>query len=105
MIPSMGIEPLRTAFRCPWQNGTAERFVATVPPELLDHVIVLNQRHLWHLLSEFVDYYQVDRAHLALGKDSSVGRLVEPHPGVTATVIALLRVGGLSRRYAGRRAA
>ena len=105
VIRSMGIEPLRTAFRCPWQDGIAERFVATVRRELLDHVIVLNERHLQHLLSEFVAYYQVDRTHLALGKDSPVGRPVEPQPGATATVIALPRVGGLHRRYAWRRAA
>ncbi len=24
---SLGIEPVRTAFRSPWQNGTAERWV------------------------------------------------------------------------------
>jgi transposase InsO family protein len=40
-IASFGIEPRRTAFRNPWQNGTAERFVGTVRRELLDHVVVL----------------------------------------------------------------
>lgn len=53
---SMGIEPIRTAFRSPWQNGVAVRFVATVRRELLDHVIILNERHLRTLLSEFVAY-------------------------------------------------
>jgi putative transposase len=30
MLRSMKMEPTRTSFRSPWQNGIAERFVATV---------------------------------------------------------------------------
>jgi transposase InsO family protein len=44
MLRSMKMEPTRTSFRSPWQNGVAERFVATVRRELLDHVIILNPR-------------------------------------------------------------
>jgi putative transposase len=105
MLRSMSVEPVRTGFRCPWQNGVAERFVATVRRELLDHVIVLNDRHLRLLLAEFVAYYQVDRTHLALDKDAPAGRPVEPRPRPTATVVGLRRVGGLHRRYAWRCAA
>jgi hypothetical protein len=36
--------------------------------ELLDHVIVLNERHLKRLLSKYVSYYHEDRTHLGLGK-------------------------------------
>ena len=38
----MGSEPVRTAFRSPWQNGVAERWVGSCRRHLLDHVIVLN---------------------------------------------------------------
>jgi putative transposase len=43
---------VRTAFRSPWQNGIAERWVGSVRWDLLDHLIVLNQRHLRKLLKE-----------------------------------------------------
>src|ERR1019366_7084227 len=36
----------------------------------LDHVIVLNERHLRTLLKEYVRYYHEDRTHLGLGKDT-----------------------------------
>ena len=52
-IENIGIEPRRTAFRSPWQNGIAERWVGSARRELLDHVIVMNERHLHHLLREY----------------------------------------------------
>jgi transposase InsO family protein len=104
-LRSMGIEPIRTGFRCPWQNGVVERFVATVRHELLNHVIVLHDRHLRSLLSKFVAYYRVDRTHLSLDKDTPAGRPIELPPYATARVAGLPRVGGLHRRYTWRRAA
>src|SRR6201998_2844144 len=38
----MGSQPVRTAFRSPWQNGVAERWVGSCRRDLLDHVIVLS---------------------------------------------------------------
>ena len=84
----LGIEPMRTAFRCPGRTGSPSAS-STHTRELLDHVIVLNEPHLQHLLSQLIDYYQVDRPHLALGKDSPVGCPVEPRPSPATTVIAL----------------
>ena len=101
----MQIEAARTSFRSPWQNGVAERFVATVRRELLDHVIVLNERHLRRLLESFIGYYHQDRTHLGLGKDSPRGRPVERHLDSASAVVGLPRVGGLHRRYAWRQAA
>jgi hypothetical protein len=47
----MGSEPTRTAFRSPWQNGVAKRWVGSCRRDLLDHVIILNERHLKRLMS------------------------------------------------------
>ena len=78
------IEPIRTAFRSPWQNGVAERWVGSVRRDLLDHVIVLNQRHLRRLLKEYVRYYHEDRTHLGLGKDTPDGRVAASVPPARA---------------------
>jgi putative transposase len=67
-VKSLGIEPKRTSFRSPWQNGVAERWVGSCRRELLDHVIVLNERHLKRLMKEYVGYNHDDRTHLALAK-------------------------------------
>jgi putative transposase len=44
-IWSILMEPARTSFQSPWQNGVAGRFVGAVRQELLVHVIVLNKRY------------------------------------------------------------
>jgi transposase InsO family protein len=103
-IESFEIYPKRTAFRSPWQNGTAERFVGTVRRELLDHVVVLNEDHLRRLLREYVDYYNSERVHTSIG-DAPVGRPVESRPSADARVVSLPRVGGLHHRYRWREAA
>jgi hypothetical protein len=104
-IRSMLMEPARTSYHSPWQNGVAERFVGTVRQELLDPVIVLNERHLRQLIESFVTYHNADRTHLGAGKDSPCGRPVEQRPGVASNLVSLSRVGGLHHRYAWRQAA
>jgi putative transposase len=103
-IKSFEIDPKRTAFRSPWQNGTAERVVGSVRRELLDHVVVLNEGHLRRILREYVDYYNDERVHTSI-RDSSVGRPVESRPSKNAKVVGFPRVGGLHHRYRWRKAA
>jgi len=104
-IDSMGIEAKRIAYQSPWQNGVAERWVCSVRRELLDHVIVLNEAHLRRLMKEYVAYYNEDRTHLALEKDTPAIRLTTPRPDDKAHVISLPRVGGLHHRYVWRKVA
>ena len=104
VIGCLGLEPKRTAYRSPWQNGTAERWVGSARRELLDHVIVWNEQHLQRLIRDYVAYYNADRVHTQLW-DSPAGREVEPRPLPAAQVVGLPRVGGLHHRYIWREAA
>ena len=79
-IKTLGIEPKRTSFRSPWQNGVAERWIGNCRREVLDHVIVLNERHMRRLMKEYVGYYHDDRTHLALSKGTPTGRESEKNP-------------------------
>ena len=96
---SFGIQSKRTSFRSPWQNGVAERWVGNCRQDLLDHVIVLNERHLKRLMTEYVRYYHEDRTHLALEKRTPAGRVAATDTDATCEVLALPRVGGLHHRY------
>jgi putative transposase len=48
-VKTLGIEPKRTSFQSPWQNGVAEHWAGNCCCDLLDHAILLNQRHLKRL--------------------------------------------------------
>jgi hypothetical protein len=69
---------------------------------VLDHTIVLGERHLLRLVRMYAAYYNEDRPHMSLAGDAPVARAVES-PGM-GKVVALPRVGGLHHRYV-RRAA
>ena len=95
-----GTEPVRTAFRSPWQNGVAERWVGSVRRDLLDHVIVLNQREfikaaerLCPLLPRRPDTSWTGEGH---ARRSSYG---VPARGSGNNIISLPRLGGLHHRY------
>ena len=98
-IRSFGIEPKRTSNQSPWQNGLAERFVGSCRRDLLDHVIVLNERHLRRLMTEYVRYYHDDRTHLGLEKQTPAGRKTATYTTSRAKVISIPRLGGLHHRY------
>ncbi len=80
-VANLGVRQLRTAPRSPWQNGFAGRWVGNLRRELLDHVIVLGERHLLRLVRPHVAYYNEDRPHMSLGGDAPVPRDVEPFSG------------------------
>jgi transposase InsO family protein len=101
-IESLGIEEVLTAPRSPWQNAFVERVFGSIRRECLDHVIVLNERHLRRILREYFDYYHTCRTHLSLNKNSSKPRTVQPP--ASGDVVAFSRVGGLHHFY-GRSAA
>jgi transposase InsO family protein len=97
-VKAIGPQPIRTAFRSPWQNGIAERWIGSVRRDLLDHVIVLNERHLRRLLKDYVRYYHEDRTHLGLGKDTPRGRAAASQPS-SHKIVSFPRLGGLHHRY------
>jgi transposase InsO family protein len=76
-VRTMGCQPIRTSFRSPWQNGVAERWEGSCRWDLLDHVIVLNERHLKRLLAEYIRYYHEDRTHLGLQKGTPFRRTAQ----------------------------
>ena len=98
VVKAVGCKPVRTSFRSPWQNGVAERWVGSCRRDLLDYVIVFNERHFKRLLKEYVDYYHDDRTHLGLGKETPGDRLTTVRTS-SAAVTSAPRLGGLHHRY------
>ena len=62
----IGINIVLTPSATPQANAIAERFVGAMRRECLDHIIVMNEQHLRHVLRDFVRRYNEARPHQAL---------------------------------------
>jgi transposase InsO family protein len=87
---------VRTPPRAPTANAIAERIVRTIRTECLDHLMVIDERHLRAVLAEFVTYYNRDRPHRSLGLQSPLPSRVRARGRVLSRPV----LGGLHHVYA-----
>src|SRR5258708_7671816 len=95
-LRSMGIRDRPTSPRSPWQNGYAERLIGSIRRECIDHIVVVGERHLRHVLLSYMNYYNETRTHLSLDKDAPFTRAVAK----AGRIIARPILGGLHHQYA-----
>ena len=105
ILKASGMKLKRTSPASPWQNGVAERWIGSCRRELLEHVIALNESHLRRLIRDYISYYNSDRTHDSLDKDSPAIRPVSNKPENSSAICSIPRVGGLHHRYDWKQAA
>jgi transposase InsO family protein len=79
-VNGLGMTEVLIAPRAPWQNPFAERVIGSIRRECLDHVIVLNERHLRRLLRRYFAYYNATRPHQALHNAAPIGAKCKRQP-------------------------
>jgi transposase InsO family protein len=94
-LQSLGIRDRPTSPSSPWQNGYAERLIGSIRRECLDHVVVFGERHLRHVLTCYMEYYNATRTHLTLGKDPPITRAIQSAGRVQCSPV----LGGLHHQY------
>ena len=94
-LRSMGIRDRPTSPRSPWQNGYAERLIGSIRRECVDHIVILSERHLRHVLLSYMNYYNEMRTHLSLSKDAPVPRAI----GTVGHILRRPILGGLHHQY------
>jgi hypothetical protein len=62
-VHSFGIKEVLKAPRSPWQNPYVEPLTGSIRRECLDHVIVLNERHLKPVLTSYFPRHHSWRVH------------------------------------------
>jgi hypothetical protein len=62
---------------------------------MLDHVVVLGERHLRHILRSYMTYYNEARTHLSLDKDAPIPREEQS----AERIFAKPHLGGLHHQY------
>ncbi|HYB17502.1 MAG TPA: integrase core domain-containing protein [Streptosporangiaceae bacterium] len=93
-----GTRVIKTPVRSPQANAVAERFVATLRRECLDHMLILGQRHLRGVLAEFARHYNGHRPHQGLQQEPPMRRPSEP-VDITARIERRQVLGGLISEY------
>ena len=81
VFTSEGMEVILTPSRAPNANAYAERWVRSVREECLDHLLIINERHLEHVLKEYSQYYNGARPHQGLRQQIPESANGEPGHG------------------------
>jgi len=67
-----GVEVVRTPYRAPTANAYAERWVRSAREECLDHLLIVNEAHLRHVLAAYVVHYNQARPHQGIGQQAPI---------------------------------
>jgi putative transposase len=97
VLKSDGIEVMPVGPRAPNLNAFVERWVQSVKQECLDHFVILGERHLHHLVAEYVRYYHAHRPHQGIGNELLTPP-AQPPPD-EGEVVCESRLGGLLKHY------
>ena len=96
VFESEGIEIVNIPCEAPNANAIAERWVRSLREECLDRLIILNERHLHRVLTEYIAYYNARRPHQGIDQDNPLGLELASAEGSIRYRNVL---GGLTRDY------
>jgi putative transposase len=85
VFTGQGIDVLKSPPQAPRANSFAERWVGTVRRECTDRIIIVGERHLAAVLTEYTRHYNEHRPHRSLGQRP-------PRPPSDVTDLATARV-------------
>src|SRR5215471_8155512 len=58
-----GIKILKTPYHAKRPNAICERFLGSVRRDCLDHLLILHEKQLQHVLKAYMDYFNQARPH------------------------------------------
>ena len=97
VLRDAGVKPIRLPSQSPNLNAHAERFVRSIKEEVLDHLILFNERALRYTLKSYLAHYHRERNHQGLGN-----QLIEPRATSSDRNLPIVRhdrLGGLLGYY------
>jgi putative transposase len=105
-LKAQGIKVMRVGPRRPKMNAHTERWVQSIRREALGHFIVLGEKHLRYLLSEYLAHYNGviggERPHQGLG-NMPLAPVIPlppaPEDASTKAIFCRQRLGGLLKHY------
>ena len=97
LLKVSGVEPLLLPPRSPNLNAHCERFIRSIKEEALEQMVMLSERALYYVVSQYLAHYHTERNHQGLNnqliaREEEVG-------GHTGPVVRRERLGGLLSYY------
>jgi putative transposase len=99
VFTAINVTVIKSPVRAPRANAIAERFVGTIRRELLDRILIINQRHATAALRQYELHYNDHRPHRTLGQAAPLRPLPHPTRAETNNVRRRDRLGGLLHEY------
>jgi len=99
VFAAIDVKIIKTPVRAPRANAIAERFVGSIRRELLDRILIINQRHAAVVLREYQHHYNSHRPHRTLRQAAPLRPLPQPTTSEANTVRRHDRLGGLLHEY------
>jgi putative transposase len=90
-----GMKGIRTSVNSPNMNAIAERFIGSLLRESLDYFLLINERQILNLLTEYIHYYNTKRPHQGLDQQVPIPYTPQKQGRVRKTPI----LGGLCYHY------
>lgn len=90
---------IKSPVRAPRTNAIAERVVGTIRRELLDRILIINQRHAITVLHQYELHYNGHRPHRTLGQAAPLRPLPRHAPTDIHNVRRRDLLGGLLHEY------
>jgi putative transposase len=95
-----GVAVIRTPIAAPKAKAHAERWAGSARRECLDHILILSQSHLEHVLREYADHHNTHRPHRALNQQPPIPQPIPIRPPPhQAHIRRRDRLGGLLHEY------
>jgi putative transposase len=97
-----GIRILASPPQAPRANAICERIIGTLRRELFDRLLIVNERHLRRVLTEYLQHYNIARPHRALGQLAPAQADTRPPQPINLAEHRIRRkqvLGGLTHEY------
>ncbi|MEK6263054.1 MAG: integrase core domain-containing protein, partial [Planctomycetota bacterium] len=99
-LKKKGIKANALPVASPNWNGRVERFIQTIKYECLFKFILFGQRHVDHIVGQWVAYYNRTRSHMERGCQPPIHEVPEEVPKLERDqIIVRSHVGGLVRSF------
>jgi transposase InsO family protein len=96
-LAAAGVSCVKLPPKSPNLNAYAERYVRSIKSECLDRMILFGEKHLRHVVREYVAHYHVERNHQGID-NRLIGRS-DGHSEEVGPIQLRTRLGGMLKYY------